>query len=99
MFRFFKLEQYWYNAYRLLRKKARKEKQVRLKYQKLVYDLCSVFDKFEGRHISRGTGTTIDELVPKTTKALRVLRHEGILHEARLEEGKTRQGKFNTETD
>lgn len=68
----------------------------RLRYQNLVYSLCSIFDRFEGRSVSQifaSNGTTIDQLEPKLIQALKVLNNAGLLHKARIEEGATCKGK------
>lgn len=50
------------------------EKQTRIKYQDIVYKLCSFVDGITGRHVSRGTGTTVDTVLGVLNEAWQTLR-------------------------
>lgn len=50
------------------------EKKTRVKYQDIVYKLCSFVDSITGRHVSRGTGTTVDTVLGVLDEAWQTLR-------------------------
>jgi len=42
-----------------------KEKEIRIKYQDIIYQICNMIDRIKGSNITKGTGVTVDELIPE----------------------------------
>lgn len=46
-----------------LEEALRREKELRISYQSIVYDICNILDARAGRHATKGTCITIDKVV------------------------------------
>lgn len=44
---------------------AANEKQTRIKYQNIVYELCNLVDRLSGKQVTRGEGATIDNVLER----------------------------------
>jgi hypothetical protein len=49
---------------------ADNEKEIRIKYQDLVYQLCNIVDSIKGNNVRKGKGVTVDTVLPELKEIL-----------------------------